>query len=198
MDTIKSILIFGAGAAAGFVVGKFYFEKKFELERQKDRVELRNYYDEKLKKMDNEISRSDKLNDKIEEVIEETKKVEHIQDKVNYNKIGKEEEIVKAEMEAPEEDHPNKPYIISEDEFLDGNNEYDKISLTYFIMDDTLADDSEEVVDIEETISTDIYNMLGDDADDKDLYVRNDDLQTDFEIMKVEGSYSERMGFPYR
>ncbi|MBO7450866.1 MAG: hypothetical protein J6U54_10910 [Clostridiales bacterium] len=109
-----------------------------------------------------------------------------------YNKIGKEEEEVKAEAESPEEDEPTKPYLITEDEFLNDKNEYDKISLTYYIFDDTLADESDEMVDIEETISSDVYNQLAD--TDTDLYVRNNVLETDFEIMRVEGSFHDRYG----
>lgn len=194
MDILKGIVLLAAGAGLGFIGGKLYYEKKYEKISDNEIKEVKEYY---KKKTDKIIGKSEEINAKLENVISQV-------EKTNYNKVItsdhypiNEEEEVKAELESPEEEKPDKPYVITEEEFLEGNCDYDKISLTYFELDDTLADDSEEVVDIEETISTDIYNELSDDDEDKDWYVRNDELQTDFEIMKVEGSYSERMGMTY-
>ena len=99
---------------------------------------------------------------------------------------------MKAEAESPEEDEPTKPYLITEDEFLNDKNDYDKISLTYYMLDDTLADEFDEMIDIEEAISSDIFNQIA--GSDEDLYVRNNTLETDFEIMKVEGSFHDKYG----
>ena len=102
----------------------------------------------------------------------------------------------RAEEESPEEEESMSPYMITEDEFVNDKNDYEKLSLTYFTVDDTLADDCDEMVDVEETISTDIFNQIAE-SDDGDYYVRNNALQVDYEIMKVDQSYKERYGFDY-
>lgn len=193
MNIIKGILIFTAGVAIG-VGGSYIYLKKKIKEKDNEVQEVRDYYNEKYL---DEKKRADKIIDdskKLDKVIEDyTKKQE--EDKVKYNKIGKEKEEneeVKAEAESPEEDEPTKPYLITEDEFLNDKNEYEKISLTYYALDDTLADEFDEMIDIEEAISTDIFNQIAESKDD--LYVRNNSLETDFEIMKVEGSFHDKYG----
>lgn len=88
---------------------------------------------------------------------------------------------------------PDAPYLISADEFMQNEVEYDQISLSYFEGDKTLADEREEIIpDIEMTVGADNlleYGRTGD-ADKHVVYVRNELLKTDFEIVQEEGSYS--------
>lgn len=192
MNYIKGALLFMAGGAAGFGAGWLLFKKKSEIRADKEIEEVKAYYAEKLisekKRIDRLEDDSKKINEAIESVYSDAK----IKDKTSYHKIGKEEEIVKAEKESPEEDEPTKPYLITEEEFLNDKNDYDKISLTYYMFDDTLADECDEMIDVEENISSDIYNQIA--TSDEDLYVRNNAIQTDFEIMRIEGSFHDRYG----
>ena len=191
---IKEIAIFGIGAAVGFAGSWFLFKKKYEIKADHEIDEVKKYYLDKYLTQQKKLEKLEEDSEKIDKAIEDYKEKEEKKDAsiMAYNKIGKEEDEVKAEAESPEEDEPTKPYLITEDEFLNDKNEYDKISLTYYIFDDTLADESDEMVDIEETISSDVYNQLAD--TDTDLYVRNNVLETDFEIMRVEGSFHDRYG----
>ena len=200
---IKEIVIFAAGAAIGVGGSFLYFKKKYKSEADNEINEVRQYYQKKIEKEKERLDKLENESNKIDKAIEEyTEEVKDIskKTKVKYNKvsedektqIGKENEEVKAEAESPEEDEPTKPYLITEEEFLNDKNDYDKISLTYYMFDDTLADESDEMIDIEENISSDIYNQIA--GSDEDLYVRNNVLQTDFEIMRVEGSFHDRYG----
>lgn len=93
----------------------------------------------------------------------------------------------------------DKPYIIHHDEFYEAALDYDTIQLTYYEVDDTLVNEQDKPV--EET-----DKMIGDDhlvrfghgsKDPKIVYVRNDILKTDFEIVKSTGSYLEEvLGIP--
>lgn len=191
---IKEIAIFAVGAAVGVGGSFIYFKKKYKSEADEEINEVRKYYQEKFDKEKARIDKLEEESNKIDKAIKEYEKIDTKKVKVKYNKVeeDKEEEIVKAEAESPEEDEPTKPYLITEEEFLNDKNDYDKISLTYYMFDDTLADESDEMIDIEENISTDIYNQIA--GSDEDLYVRNNTLQTDFEIMRVEGSFHDRYG----
>lgn len=192
---IKEIIIFGVGAAIGFGGSWLLFKKKYENKADEEIDEVKKYYLDKYlvqqKKIENLEENSKKM-DKAIEKIEEKEGYKKDTGTTAYNKIGKEDEKVKAEAESPEEDEPTKPYLITEEEFLNDKNEYEKLSLTYYTFDDTLADECDEMIDIEDTISTDIYNQLSD--ANEDLYVRNNTIETDFEIMRVEGSFHDRYG----
>lgn len=81
------------------------------------------------------------------------------------------------------------PYIITPDEFAI-NYEYDTIDVTYFA-DGVLADENNEPLeDIENTIGKDAVNHFGEYETDI-VYVRNDRLKADYEIVKDERNYSD-------
>lgn len=198
MSIAKDIALVAIGAAAGFAGGWLLTKRKYEKKAEEDISDIRQYY---LEKDLERQKANEEIKEKIEKAEETSKKLGEMLDKVEYHKIVKNEykegdEEVRAEQESPEEELPDKPYMISEDEYLEGNNDYEKISLTYFTMDDTLADDTDEMVDVEETISSDIFNQISE-SDDGDFYVRNDSVQTDFEVVKLDASYKERYGFDY-
>lgn len=74
-----------------------------------------------------------------------------------------------------------RPYTISPEEFgeLDG---YQRVSLTYYA-DQILADDNDELVDdIDGTVGIDSLAHFGEYEDDS-VFVRNDALQCDYEIL---------------
>ncbi len=82
-----------------------------------------------------------------------------------------------------------KPYIITPEEFGD-KDDYDMISLTYYI-DGTLADDNDEPVeDIESEISMESLNHFGEYEDDS-IFVRNDELKVDYEVILDQRNYAD-------
>lgn len=200
MSIVKDIALVTVGAAAGFAGGWLLWKRKYEKQAEDEINDIRQYYSEKDEKRQKDY---ETINQKFEKIEEDNKKLNEAVDRIEYHKIVKEEintekgdEEVRAEKESPEEDLPTTPYFITEDEYLNGNNDYDKISLTYFSIDDTLADDTDEMVDVEDTISSDLFNQIAE-SDDGDFYIRNDTLQTDFEVVKIDASYKERYGFDY-
>lgn len=87
---------------------------------------------------------------------------------------------------------PNKPYIISPEEFGESGN-YTQISLTYY-SDGVLADDEDEIIeDIDDTVGEDFADHFGDYEDDS-VFVRNDRLRCDYEILKDNRSYHDVAG----
>lgn len=90
----------------------------------------------------------------------------------------------------PKEDESMKdPKLISEDKF-DEDDDYEKETLYYYNEDDVLTDESEQEIDNE------LY-LLGDAMDKFDfrnseervIHVRNFELQTDYEVIKVWAPY---------
>ena len=117
-------------------------------------------------------------------------------DKFYVTESGDDDEPSMDELEHPEDDIPSPPidpYIISYSEFTNENPFYSKAHLSYYAEDEVLADEHDEIVD-------DIYGNIGDsalhsfgmDPEDPDIvYVRNDNRSIDFEITRIDGSYSE-------
>lgn len=95
----------------------------------------------------------------------------------------------------------DKPYIISADAFngddtINYREEYEHVSLDYFEGDDKLTlSDSEKLVECPENVIGIDYKLhFGDSklgCDEDCVYIRNDRLQTDYEIIRDKGSYSQ-------
>lgn len=82
-----------------------------------------------------------------------------------------------------------KPYVISPEEFGEFE-EYEKISLTYYA-DEVLADENdEEVDDVDEIVGKESLNHFGEYEDDS-VFVRNDRLKCDYEILLDQRNYSD-------
>lgn len=95
-------------------------------------------------------------------------------------------------------ENPDRPYIISQDEFFEGEKDYEQTSLTYYEGDDTLVDDKDVAVpDSDGTVGDDNLMQFGHGSNDSSmLYVRNDRLELDFEVALHQGKYTvDVLGF---
>lgn len=88
-----------------------------------------------------------------------------------------------------------EPYVISYDEFAEEHNEYSKITLYYYVDDDTICGEDEEIIaEYDEFIGWDALNYL---EVNTTVWVRNDRIAADYEVTRVNGSYQELiMGEP--
>lgn len=92
-------------------------------------------------------------------------------------------------MKEEEKEPMDKPYVISPDEF-GVFEEYETVGLTYY-NDQVLADDNDELVEeLEETVGFDSLTRFGEYEDDS-VFVRNDRLKCDFEILLDHRNYSD-------
>lgn len=84
------------------------------------------------------------------------------------------------------------PYIISPEEYCDREG-YDNKTWFYYT-DFVLADEDGEIItDSDSIIGNAALNHFGEYADDA-VYVRNDNIECDFEILKTEQTFSEYNG----
>lgn len=194
--------IFGAGIGAA---GSWYF--------------LKNYYDQKTQEEINSVKElySKKNEEKIEEKteIEEEKEVdlkeyysiakEKGYVKTDYNAISKKdissEETLEEEgedvdiSEPSEESNQKEPYVIYPEEYGEREN-YKTLSLVYY-SDGVLADEQDNVIsddDVAETVGIDFAKHIGDYEDDA-VHIRNEYLQSDYEILVDIRSWSDILKF---
>jgi hypothetical protein len=88
---------------------------------------------------------------------------------------------------------PDRPYVISVQEWHENDLSYEQITLTYWADDDVLADDGgKEVRKREEIVGEANLHRFGFLSEDADIvYVRNETMKADYEVTKDERSWSE-------
>lgn len=99
---------------------------------------------------------------------------------------------------ADEERSEDIPYVISIAEFSTDEEDFDKVTVRYFEEDDTVVSElGSDPLPIE-SIGKDNLLRFGVGSDDEEIvYVRNETLKIDFEVVRDEGSYTEQvLGLP--
>lgn len=87
------------------------------------------------------------------------------------------------------------PYVVSQEEYDANPDQNEQIVLTYFAFDDVLVDEEErEIDDVERRVGQANLTRFGHGSNDPVIvYVRNEQLGLDFEILRSEGSYAEEV-----
>lgn len=197
MKLFKGLCIFGAGVIAGAFVAARAVKEKYQQEAEEEIAEMREYYRE-LKKESTKVETAE--DDTKEESKEESK-----EDFKPIEELAEAEEIIKdrgyinythyndtdiKENNKEEQVDENEIYIIDPEEYGGENGEYDTATLTYF-KDGVLADEVDEIVP---------YNIIGgeenlqpfkDYPDCNAVYVRDDNIMVDYEILRDPYQYDE-------
>lgn len=204
MNGIKYAVCFVAGAAAGVLATRSYFDKKYAERADK---EIDAAMDDMHNKLDRFLS-GDETEDKTEESVEESIDEEHEaylkgmeelyseaeepKAPINYNKASSVVEKLVVE-EKPEDDIPVGVYPIDAEAFITEGGK-DKVALEYYVDDETLANAIDDaMVDAHTTVGE---MNLKDFASSNltEMYFRNNNNNTDYEIVKNFGSYREHIG----
>lgn len=176
-DLLSKIMIFVAGACIGSVVTYKLVKKQYD-----------QIIQEEIESVKEAFSGENEESEETEEG-EPEKNDEEPSEKETYESIVKESGYA-TEITKKEDKHMEKPYVISPSEF--GDSDYAILSLTYFLDGTVLNERDKIVTNVDELIGEDFANHFGDYPDDPDtVYVRNDKLEIDFEILKDYREYSE-------
>lgn len=197
-NKLIGVLAFTAGASIGVVATWKLLEKKHEEAMQEEidsiKKELKEYFSKKYSNKSEEVI-VNKNDEPKESVTEEIRKIYNnvISDKgyTNYSDFAKSDsDDDEDDNDDSEEDKPvyaekdtdiDEPYVISPEEF--GELDYEKVSLTYYA-DDVLADEFDGLVEnVDSIVGLESLNTFGEYEDDS-VFVRNDKLRCDYEILK--------------
>lgn len=87
------------------------------------------------------------------------------------------------------------PYILEKEEFFNSDSDYTQSTVTYFAGDGVLIDSREDVIEeVDRTVGERNLSRFGHGSGDpKVLYVRNDVLEIEFEILLSNGKYSKEV-----
>lgn len=200
-SAMAGFVIFMVGAGVGSVLTYFHIKKK--MDEVYDEVE---YVEEETADNHEEKEDNEEVKESVREILRAPKKEKTVYpsyddvyrkatEKLGYGKMFKNDE-------EPEDIHVTKetsvrsakhPYVITPQEFDEG--EFDAVSFTLYA-DHILADENDEMVeDVDGTVGSDSLTRFG---DDDVIYVRNEKLKMDFEIVKDIRRYVEERGRYYR
>lgn len=120
-------------------------------------------------------------------------------EEISHNVFVQQASLDDWDQEAEEANrHPESPYVISHDEFMENSYEHGQNTLVYYVGDDILVDEREQPIEeIEATVGVQNMQLFGHGSRDSSVvYVRNERIELDFEVTRNQGKYSEEvMGF---
>lgn len=183
--TVFALFVIGAGI--GSVTTWLLIKKKYEQLTQEEIDSVKEVFLNRKPIIDDSES--------IDDIQEPQKKTEDKPDIIEYTKKLKEEGYINYSNVVPEKkkqeelETMDKPYIIPPEEF-GAFDDYEAISLMYY-EDQVLTDDDDEpVYEIEDTVGYDSLTRFGEYEDDS-VFVRNDRLKCDYEILMDHRKYSD-------
>lgn len=210
MSKSRGFVMFIFGAAVGSTVAWLYIKNKYEQIAQEEIDSVKEVFSSKERKgqtglmdlmmlrgaTEEELNMLKSFKQKYQEPIAE-KKTAHVMDKpdmaefvakVKENGYTNYTDVVE-EKKTKAETNEENPYVIAPEEFGE-EDEYDTISLTYY-SDRILADDDDEIVeDVKGVVGLEALSSFGEYEDDS-VFVRNDRLKCDYEILLDQRKYSD-------
>lgn len=188
MNKATGFVMFVLGAAVGSVATWQYTKKKYERIAQEEIDSVKEIFSKRESAADVEIVTPEPQTAKVGKPEEKPDITEYAarlerEGYTNYSNVSAGEK--KEEQEAME----MKPYVISPEEFGEFED-YERISLSYYA-DQILADeDDEKVEDVDNVVGLESLIHFGEFEDDS-VFVRNDRLKCDYEILLDQRTYSD-------
>lgn len=171
-NALSNLIIFATGAAIGSVVTWKLIKTKYEQIAQEEIDSVKEVF-----------SRRAESNETVDEEDSNNKEYEDLAESyTTYSDNKEENEEVKDVCE---------PYVISPEEFGE-KDDYESRSLNYYT-NGIVTDEFDQPIDnddVDSLIGLDSLNHFGEFEDDS-VFVRNDYLETDFEILADAGEYKE-------
>lgn len=187
---MTNVLLFATGAAIGSLVTWKVVKNKYERIIQE---EIDSFKTDYIRCMHREFDENDLCNDdeqgeddeEDDELTMSTyQRLAHM-----YDQSGDDVENDREGVGDDEVPYINGPYVITPEDFADGNYEHSLYCLTYYA-DGVLSNDWYERLDIDNTIGEDSLDHFGDHVEDV-VYVRNERLKTDYEVTRDPRKYTD-------
>lgn len=188
--TLIGVVGFIFGATAGSVATWYLVKDKYKKFAQEEIEEVREFYWSKDETPEESKNNEDKPKENVDLNIKELNAYKRLVENVDYSICSKQE---KTKNDIPEQKEEPKnvdaPYIIPPYEFGEFDD-YEKISLVFF-SDHVLTDEElEKIEDVDKIVGIESLNHFGEYEDDS-VYVRNDQLKCDYEILIDLRKYSD-------
>ena len=183
-------IAFSFGAAIGSISTWFLLKTKYEKIAQEEIDSVKEMFLEREHKSEANVVVRGKMSK--EEAMKFIDELDDAMDSESKDKLKNEYNKIASGysnyIDYKKEIENRRPYVISPEEF--GDCDYETVSLTYYA-DKVLTDDMDEPIeDVENTVGSDSLNHFGEYEDDS-VFVRNDRLKIDYEILLDLRKYSD-------
>lgn len=212
LKILLGILAAGAAGGGGYLLWQHHNKKKAE-QRDNEPLEVEHIsYQPKKSEKPSVVIRDDDDMAKGETDMPKEKFASRVS---SYEQTNGEKENFEAyisSMESPEDDEPDEdedydesdldipghnsddgPYQITAGEFCNNRTYYDKVSLNYFAEDGVVADDRDEIMENAPRILGDLQEAFSNSRSSNVIYIRNEELEVDYEVSLVDGSYRKEV-----
>lgn len=181
-DKLSSVIIFCGGVFIGGFLMWDFFKTKYEKIADEEIASVKETFEHRESRPDKNYKVEEELkgNDAYVNIIDSNSYRNYSNTTIETNKKGG-----TADMEL------NHPYVITPEQYED-NVDYTKVSLTWY-SDEVLEDDWGNVLDPDDVIGRDALATFGQYEDDS-VFVRDDDEQIDYEVLRDTRSYEETYG----
>lgn len=181
-DKLSSVIIFCGGIFIGGFLTWDLFKTKYEKIADEEIASVKETFEHRESRPDKNYKVEEELkgNDAYANIIDSNSYRNYSNTTIETNKKGG-----TADMEL------NHPYVITPEQYED-NVDYTKVSLTWY-SDEVLEDDWGNVLDPDDVIGRDALATFGQYEDDS-VFVRDDDEQIDYEVLRDTRSYEETYG----
>lgn len=190
-EYLKLAAAFAIGVGAGILASKRYFQTKYEkiadeeIESVKKSISYRSGHVIEETSIEDPEKFAKKI---IEEAKDNNVRVFSTIDSLysGQTRVHNYSDTL-VETEHPEDDRPEDCYEISEMDYSETALGYDKLTLHYYIDDDMLvnADDGDWTG---QDIGVEAVEIIRH-SDEAELYFRNDPTATDYEVIRIKGTY---------
>ncbi len=185
-NKLINILFLAVGAAIGSAVTWKFLKTKYEQIAQEEIDSVKEVY---LRKSKEDTETLESVKQALEKMGKVSKPIqdsyEVMKEKISNLGYSSIDEEGKEREQMPIE----KPYVISPDVFGDADG-YDVVSLNYYA-DGVLTDDWGDIIgNVDDIVGEESLTHFGEYEDDS-VFVRNDRLKTDYEILKDERNFSD-------
>ena len=186
-----NMFIFAVGAAIGSAVAWLYAKKYYERIANEEIESMKEWVARRVKDQDEE--KEEEPEPSIQspytpstkpDLMDYAAKVKDL-GYVDYSRRTEEKEEMDSEEEVDDTD--DYIYVIKPEIF--GEEDYEEVSLTYYA-DGVLTDEQDNLIeDVASMVGADYASHFGEYEDDS-VFIRNDRLRTDFEILADQRKYS--------
>ena len=176
---MKQVLYFSIGAAIGSLVTWLCVKGHYEKKADEEIRSMREEYEDDMHKMTEQLV--DLYSGEEDESEDEDEPCEN---------GPEEDEDYIIHDDFPREERADKPYVIGPDVYSEDYHGFDKCVLVYWRGNDTLLTDEQEMMDIETTITREALEHFGE-YESGTVFVRNERLGCDFEVLLEEGSWAD-------
>lgn len=188
---MRTFLAFTAGAIVGGLVAGYFVTKKYETLVNEEIDSVKEAFKRRSEQKE-ETSKETKEEESDKEMIDIPlgPTVEEIVTEYGGDRFEETEKFKQKQKEELEKRAASVPYEIDSYDF--GEEDHDTMFCTYY-KDGYLVDDYDKPIDdIDETVGVDFFRHFTDTK--TTIYIRNDRLGIDYEILKVNENYtSERV-----